>query len=210
MVRHTLSSRSDKTLNYSCSSAPIKSGAPTPHGGKHMRTFVSFFAFLATIVIAAPTAVAEIDPIGPITAVEGQPIDLNFPNITLPPPSRKLMSFTGMAEASGAPRTAILGIHFDYVDPITGVDVIVPLPNFYQEAVSTGAGLVPINAGPVILPFCPELVSIHFENLTPFTEITFSGDFQHVCIPVPEPATLSLVLISGLACIGGRRSCLVS
>lgn len=118
------------------------------------------------------------------------------------------MSFTGMAEAFGPPGiAAILGIHFDYIDPNnpTGPPVVVPSPNFYMEAVQTGAGLVPINAGPVVLPFCPEQVSIHFENLTPNTEIDFTGIFDHTCVPIPEPATLALIVMSGLASIGGRR-----
>ena len=152
-----------------------------------------FILALAVALWASPHAVADQDAIGPLTAVFGQPIDLFFPNHVHALPSVKVLQFTGMAEAGGAPGTAaILGIHFDYIDT-NGNTVIVPLPNFYQEAIQPGAGLVPINAGPVVLPYCPPEVSIHFENLTPNTEIVFQGIFDHTCVIIPEPATWTLL-----------------
>lgn len=152
---------------------------------------------MCCVALLAPSwASADQDAI-PLTPLGfGETLDLNFPNIVHPVPSRKVLQFTGTAESFGTPGiAAILGIHFDYIDPNSGVSVIVPSVNFYQEAIQPGAGPVPINAGPVILPFCPEEVSIHFENLTEGTEILFSGTYDHTCVPIPEPGTAALLLV---------------
>ncbi|TWU20080.1 PEP-CTERM sorting domain-containing protein [Bythopirellula polymerisocia] len=177
-----------------------------------MRTLVTTSAIISMLAFLSPTVVAEDeqigDPLSPVSAVFGQPIDLNFPNIIHPPPHRKVMSFTGMAQASGQPRTAILGIHFDYIDPNnpSGPPVVIPSPNFYMEAIPTGGGFVQINAGPVqLINFCPDQVSIHFENLTDFIEIEFYGTFNHTCVPIPEPSSMTLLLLCGVASLRWRR-----
>jgi hypothetical protein len=164
-----------------------------------MKRTVLAASLLFVALLLTAQARADQDGIGPITAVFGQPIDLFFPNHVHPFPSVKVLQFTGMAEASGPPGIpAVLGIHFDYIDT-SGNTVIVPLPNFYQEAVQPGAGLIPINAGPVVLPYCPPQVSIHFENLTAGTEILFQGIYDHTCIPIPEPSAIVL-LIANAGC----------
>ena len=166
----------------------------------------SVTAFLFAAVLLIPHhANADQDTISQTSLGFGDTADLFFPNTVLPPPSRKVLQFNGDAQSFGVPGTAaILGIHFDYTDD-NGNTVIVPSPNFYQEAIQTETGLVPISAGPVILPFCPEEVSIHFENLTPDTEIVFTGVFDHTCIPIPEPGTAMLLLVVGLAGVSGMR-----
>ena len=170
-----------------------------------MKPLVNNITLLATLSLLATPTLADQDQIGPAFLGFGQTLDLNFPNQTLPQPSRKVLQFAGMAEASGPPGVAaILGMHFDYIDT-NGNQQIIPLPNFYQAAIQTGAGLVPISAGPVQLPYCPDQVSIHFENLTEFTEIEFQGIYDHTCVPVPEPGTAALAMLCGVASLSWRR-----
>ena len=136
-----------------------------------------FCLVVAVYVSVSQRVTADQDLIGPIVAVQGQPIDLFFPNRVLPQPSVKVLQFVGEADNQGS-TVALLGIHFDYTDA-AGNTVIVPLPNFYQRAVPPG--LHPIDAGPTTLPFCPNQVSIHFELLTP-GEVRVSGIFiTRVC-----------------------------
>jgi hypothetical protein len=169
-----------------------------------MKRFVALALLGAASLLPAPRAWADLDAIPLTTLAFGQKLDLFFPNQVHPVPSRKVLQFTGFAEASGPPGiAALLGIHFDYLDS-TGATVIVPLPNFYQEAIQPGAGPVPINAGPVVLPFCPPNVSIHFENLTEGTEISLSGMYDHTCVIIPEPGSAALVAIA-CALIARRR-----
>jgi hypothetical protein len=164
-----------------------------------MKNLIVASSLLALALLLAPRAAADQDPIGPVSLAFGQTLDQFFPNQVHSFPSVKVLQFTGMAEASGPPGIpAVLGIHFDYIDT-NGNTQIVPLPNFYQEAVQPGAGLIPINAGPVVLPYCPPQVSIHFENLTPNTEILFQGIYDHTCVPIPEP-TACVLLITGALC----------
>ena len=162
----------------------------------------NIFSIVLSIAVLAPAVVlADQDPILTTTLGYGDTLDLMFPNQVHPPPSVKVLQFTGTAESTGpAGIAAILGIHFDYTDA-TGNQVIVPLPNFYREAIQPNIGPVPIEAGPHTLPFCPEEVSIHFENLTEGTEITLSGIFDHTCVPVPEPSAAALAAL-GLLGIG--------
>jgi hypothetical protein len=155
----------------------------------------SLFVPLAMVLIAAPQASADQDPIPPTLLVFGQSLDLVFPNHVHPDPAVKVLQFTGTAtNFSGNP--GLLGIHFDYLDS-AGNTVIVPAPNFYLNPVPPGAVTVPINAGPTVLPFCPPVVSIHFENLSPGTEIQLEGIYDHTCIPIPEPST---ALLLGFGC----------
>lgn len=164
--------------------------------------FVALLLCLLAMAVARPAA-ADQDAIGPIIAVAGQPIDLYFPNHVHPAPSVKVLQFSGDAQ-NFSPLDAVLGIHFDYIDQ-AGATVIVPLPNFYQNVVSGDGLLHHIEAGPVTLPFCPEQVSIHFENLTTGTEVNFQGVFDHTCIPVPEPSGLALLALGCMAFAGRRR-----
>ena len=165
---------------------------------------------LALLLITPSSALADQDTIPVTTLGPGETLDLFFQNTVLPDPSVKVLQFTGMAQAFGTPGTAaILGMHFDYLES-DGSTVIVPSPNFYQSAIQPGIGLVPINAGPVTLPFCPEDVSIHFQNLSENVEIELSGIFDHTCVPVPEPSTAilgSLVTLGWGLIRRGQRIC---
>lgn len=158
---------------------------------------------LVLVVLSAP-AIAEDELIGTTVIAFGQPLEAFYPNILHPDPSVKVMSFTGMATNFGS-QTVRLGIHFDYLDT-NGVHQIVPLPNFYQNAIPPGGIDVVINAGPIQLPYCPPEVSIHFELLDP-GEVEFMGIFNHTCVPIPEPSTwaLGLVGVTTLSLVGWRR-----
>ena len=115
-----------------------------------MRLFCLPFVLL--LLLNSSSAIAEQELIGTTQIVTGQMLDAHYPNLVFDP-GRKVLSFTGEARVVNAPLTqaAILGIHFDYLDQ-NGIEQIVPLPNFYQEAIPADGTLVTINAGPVILP----------------------------------------------------------
>ncbi len=158
--------------------------------------------FLLSLIGAAPCAIADQDPIGPFSLVFNQPIELIFPNHVLPPPSVKVLQFVGEAINSGS-GAAELAIHFDYIDS-AGNSIIVPLPNFYRNLLPPAPTPQRIEAGPVVLPYCPPQVSIHFELLTP-GEITMQGVFDHTCVAIPEPTTASLAIVAALATWARRR-----
>lgn len=166
-----------------------------------MKRSVSVFVLLALLTAAAPRAAADQDAIGPVTIAFGQPLDLFFPNMVHPLPSVKVLQFTGDAINNG-PNVADLAIHFDYIDPLGNL-IVVPLPNFYHNALPPGV-ITTINAGPTTLPYCPPQVSIHFELLTP-GEVQFQGIYDHTCIPIPEPSSLALLGVAVLAAAARRR-----
>ncbi len=161
---------------------------------------------LSTLILTmtATASLAEDELIGTTSIFFGTPLEANYLNITHPDPSVKVMSFTGTASNFGT-TTLHLGIHFDYID-MNGIHQIIPLPNFYVNALAPGVQDVPINAGPVQLPYCPEEVSIHFELLDP-GEAEFQGIFNHTCVPVPEPSTLAMAALgaTALGLAGWRR-----
>lgn len=165
-----------------------------------MKASVFASVLLVTLAVAAPRAVADQDHIGPLSITFGAPIDLFFPNIVHPFPSVKVLQFTGDATNNGS-SVADLAIHFDYLDP-AGNLIVVPLPNFYHNALPPGA-ITTINAGPTTLPYCPPQVSIHFELLTP-GEVVFQGIYDHTCIPIPEPSAAAMLSIAGIAGFAGR------
>lgn len=168
-----------------------------------MKRVVSASLLLAAMFSHAPQASADQDLIPPTLLVFGQTADLVFPNHILPDPSVKVLQFTGSA-TNFSSNPGLLGIHFDYIDN-NGNTVIVPLPNFYLNPVPPGAQPVPINAGPVTLPYCPPVVSIHFENLSLGTEIQFDGIFDHTCIRIPEPSTATLLVFGCCGLFWRRR-----
>ena len=170
-----------------------------------MRRLLLAALIAASCLAAARPLHADQDPIPPTTLVFGQTLDLWFPNIVHPDPSRKVLQFVGEAQSFGpAGMAAILGIHFDYIDN-SGVTQIVPAPNFYQIAIQPGGPPIPINAGPVVLDYCPETVSIHFENLSEGTQIIFHGIYDHTCVIIPEPHAAALAAAGVALLAAGRR-----
>lgn len=145
---------------------------------------------LGALLTISATATAETEQIGPLTLVPGQPVDLWYPNELPPDPFEKVLQFLGEAESFSSTGTpGILEIAFDYDDPVHGQGYM----SMGQFAIPPG-GPVTVSAGPWILPFCPESVSIHFEVFD--TEsMRLQGIFDHTC--VPEPTSL-LMIVAGL------------
>jgi hypothetical protein len=162
---------------------------------------------LSLLIVAS--AHADQDPIPLIQWTPGDPpiFDFFFPNDIHLPPAVKVFQFVGTARSTvPAPTIFDILIYFDYVDA-TGATVLIPPPPFGYHNVRPADGLpYPIEAGPYILPFCPQQVSIHFE-ITSEVPIVFDGLYDHTCIPIPEPTSAALF---GLACVWGvlvRRRC---
>jgi hypothetical protein len=159
---------------------------------------IFLFVIAATFALAInATSFAQVEPIGPILVVPNQPIDLVFPNFIPPKPDHKILRFIGTAHLTDSigGEIPVLDIKFDYIDPITGGLVLVPPPTS-KFLVPVGAGPVPIDTGDLILPFCPQQVSIDLNATGGFIEAT--GDFSHICVEVPEPASAGLLVVAAM------------
>ncbi|HSW44907.1 MAG TPA: PEP-CTERM sorting domain-containing protein [Phycisphaerae bacterium] len=148
--------------------------------------------------MAAP-ALAESESIGPLTVVPLQTINLYYPNKLPPHPTHKILQFSGLAWTNVPGALGFLDIHFDYLDA-TGQEVILDIPG--SPFPVFGGVQVPIFTPPIILPFCPTEVSIHFDAIE--LPITVQGTFRHEC--VPEPATAGLLTLGTMGLIRLRRN----
>lgn len=162
-----------------------------------MRTKKILAVCVIGFAMAGP-AFAELESIGPITLVPGQPVDLFYPNAIPPHHTHKILQFIGTARLldPAAPPTVngLLEITFDYIDLATGGMIFIPAPG--SPFPVFGGGLVTTIATPeVMLPFCPQQVSIHFEAVE--LPMIVEGVFRHEC--VPEPATIGLLALGAVA-----------
>ena len=160
---------------------------------------------LGVVLTMASTGWAQIEPIGPLTLVPGQPIFQVFPNLLPPRPDYKELQFTGTANVPpGA--TAGLQIDFDYLDAAGNI-VLIGAPN--SPVTVIGGTPAMIDSGILRLPFCPTEVSLHLTNLldpAAGVPIELVGDFRHQCFPVPEPGTLGMMAAAMTTLWGlGRR-----
>jgi hypothetical protein len=156
---------------------------------------------LAALLSFLASASADQDPIPVVQWTPGDPttVDFFFSNDIHPPPSEKVFQFVGDATSLlVAPTTFDILIYFDYIDGSGATVIIPPVPFGYHNVVPADGMTHHIEAGPYILPFCPEQVSIHFEIISE-VPIQFDGLYDHTCIPVPELNTAALF---GLGAIG--------
>ena len=161
------------------------------------------FAALALPAFSLPTPgdIVE-EPIGPLTLVPNQPIDLIFPN-EVDSLHQKHVYFDGHAAAVGAPQ-ATLTVTFDYhLDPADPPqDPAIFSPSFDIPISDTGT--------PIFvewwIPVCPPWVSIHFEG-NEFMVV--EGVFVHQCVSNTVPDTGLSALEASLVILGllaaGRR-----
>ena len=146
-----------------------------------------FFGALVSIWLLPTPSSGQIEPIGPITIVGNQPVDLFFVNDIPPNPDRKLLDFLGEA-INNTSSTVQLDVMYDWID-MAGIQQFSPVSTI---AIPPG-GPWPVDPGPFVLNFCPQDVSLHFAM--EFGEIDLQGEYGHICFPVPEPG------LSMLACM---------
>jgi hypothetical protein len=167
-----------------------------------MRRFLGLVVITVWFVIGfASMANAQVEMIPPTPVPPGPPPGTSFtyPNVLVPPPHEKVFRFMGGAESGGAPVPTTFTVFFDWVEP--GGTMFSPPITFTLLPFTTN----PIDTMDFILPFCPELVSIHFVNGGPVPAFV-TGSFIHECRPVPEPCSmLSIVVALLLATWGGIR-----
>jgi len=156
---------------------------------------------LALFVCVTP-AWADLDPISTINLQPNEEATMIFVN-TLPPcPDYKELQFTGTVNMPVGTFATLL-IEFDYMDPNNGW-IIVPAPNSIVNLV--GGAPIPIDSGIYTVPFCPDVVSLHFKNLGP-DPFDIQGIYRHECFAVPEPSTWAMALLAMAALVGlGGRS----
>ncbi|MGD9645754.1 MAG: PEP-CTERM sorting domain-containing protein [Pirellulales bacterium] len=170
------------------------------------------FQFLAAALILAAVArpafaLDEREPI--VGTIElGKPIDLYYDNHLEPLPHKKVIQFQGDAIVLPGLPPGLLEIFFDYIDE-NGNEVFPPLGHTQFPIAATGQP-IPVSVGPLILPFCPERVSIHIRSLEAEgfgAPIELNGIFAHACITVPEPSSLVLASLAtvGMLFVGIRR-----
>jgi hypothetical protein len=155
--------------------------------------------FLSLLIAAC--AQADQDNIPLIQWVPNDPpaFDFYFNNDVHDPPAVKVFQFVGEAASLvTVPTTFDILIHFDYVDATGSRVLIPPAPFGYHNVLPADGQVHHIEAGPYILDFCPEEVSIHFE-ITSEVPIQFQGLYDHTCIHIPEPSS---VVMLGLAWCG--------
>jgi hypothetical protein len=164
-------------------------------------------ASLLTLLLFVTPAWADLDPISTISLVPDEEATMIFVNTIPPCPDYKELQFTGTVNMPiGA--VATLLIEFDYMDPNNGW-IVVPAPNSIVNLV--GGAPIPIDSGIYTIPFCPDVVSLHFKNLGP-DSFDIQGIYRHECFAVPEPSTwtLALLAIAGLVRVVRQDSRLTS
>ena len=165
------------------------------------RRTLTTLALLTIWAIASQTSFGQVvhtEPIGPITVVPGQAINLFFPN-EFDLIHTKLVRFEGKADiVDPLGLTSELDIQFDWLDPATGGFVLSPV---FPVTVLPGA-VKPIDVR-FEIPFCPQEVSLHLTSSAP---VRVGGVFTHIC-QVPEPSSLLLAGFGAglLGCVASRR-----
>lgn len=139
-----------------------------------------------------------VEPIGPITVVPGQVVDLFFPN-EFDLIHQKRVTFEGSVVPlipTGLPTE--LSIKFDWFDPADPTDPIKFSPEFLVPVAPAGT---PVSIE-YIIPFCPPQVSIDF-TITQGDGAIVQGVFTHQCIP--EPSAFGWVAALGALTFAGWR-----
>lgn len=166
---------------------------------------VTLRTLLAAGILVAATAPRAlggdliIEPIGPITVVPGQVVDLVFPN-EFDLIDQKRVTFEGNVVPlipTGQPTE--LSIKFDWFDPLDPTDPIKFSPEFLVPVLTPSGTPVSIE---YIIPFCPPQVSIDFA-ITQGDGAIVQGVFTHQCIP--EPADFGLVAAIGALAFAALR-----
>lgn len=159
------------------------------------------------IAATAPRALGDtiIEPIGPITVVPGQQVELVFPN-EFDLIHAKRVTFDGTILSIGTSgQLTELSIKFDWFDPSDPADPIKFSPAFLLPISATGG---PTHASlEYFIPFCPPQVSIDFA-INSGEPVIIEGVFTHECVTtVPELCgTLGLLGLGLTSLVGGRRA----
>lgn len=163
------------------------------------RMTIALIGCLAVVIgfNSSPEAYAQTESIGPVIVVPGQTIDLFYDNQVIPPPNQKVLQFSGTALNPAPDVDSSLIVGFDYLDPATGARVDLVPPNM---PLTIPPGTHNIDAGPWIIDFCPEQVSLHL-SIADGDDLEVVGVFDHRCV-VPEPCSLALAGLGSLLLLG--------
>lgn len=144
-------------------------------------------ALAFVLTVTATRAFAQVEPVGPLTLVPNQPINLFYTNVIPPNPAYKEFEFRAMVNVPAGAIGQLL-VDFDYIDA-SGAAVLVPAPN--SPFLIPGGIPVTISSGIFRLPFCPREVSLHLTNGSGTNiPMELRGQYRHECFPVPEPASV--------------------
>lgn len=144
------------------------------------------------------------------TIFAGQPFEEFYPNL-FDLQHEKLLRFEG-AIFNESPENQQVDFWFDWLDPNNGPQTgpVIMIPLGPGEGAFFGDGAPTTNPDPpleLVLPFCPEQVSVHFSvagGSTSGGPIVVNGVFTHICL-IPEPGTFALATMSLIGLFGSAR-----
>ena len=172
--------------------------------------YVCVIVLLITNISKAQTPPASGTEQISATVFFGQPFEEFYPNL-FDLQHEKLLRFEG-AIFNESPEDQQVDFWFDWLDPNNGprTGPVIMISLGPGEAAFFGDEAPITNPDPpleLILPFCPEQVSVHFsvaggsESGGP---IVVDGVFTHICL-IPEPSTFALAGMSLIGLLGSAR-----
>lgn len=141
--------------------------------------------------------VSETVPVDGVVGPGLPPIEIFRPNHFDPFHPKKL-KFEGFAALTQPGVTGELMVVFDWLGtagPEFSPPILIPV------IPSPTGGPTPVMAM-FEIPFCPQQVSLHIDGQPVPMEI--HGTFTHECL-IPEPSSMALLTVGGLACAAFRR-----